>query len=223
MEKQILADIVESTMSGEKQPLDEEEVAEDEAAPSVAGEEIEEATESVAGEELVGATESVAGEGLVEATESVAGEVPGEAAESVAGEEEDNEVPEMAREYNRFAMDLDVVEEPQPPEAPIQALEKRIMVLGNQMRERREAFRKLEEEYRCPHLEAPENKIKIVEDSGNTVGEERRLGSSGDEDAVIGGVIVARGTSTKRKNAARRRKRKLIRSEREEEEMKSRW
>jgi len=97
------------------------------------------------------------------------------------------------------------------------------MVLRDQVRRDRERFRVLEEEIRGPCIEAPETKEEIVEDSGNTVGEERRLGSSGDKDAVIRGVIVAGGTSTKRKNAARRRKRKLIRSEREEEEMKSRW
>jgi len=74
LEKQILADIVESTTWGEKEPLSEEEVADEEATPSVAGEESGEATGSVAGEELVDATESVAGEGLVEAAESVAGE-----------------------------------------------------------------------------------------------------------------------------------------------------
>jgi len=149
-----------------------------------------------------------------------------EAAESVAGEEEDNEVPETAREYNRFAMDLDVIEDPQPPDARIrlQALEdKVVMMLRDQLRKRREMDRVIEEEIRCPHLRAPESEIEIVEDNGNIVGEERRLGSSGDEDAVIGGVIVAGGTSTRRKHVARRRKRKLLRVEREEEEMKSCW
>jgi len=118
VEKQILADIVDSTMSGEKQALDEEEVAEKEDAPSLAGEELEEATEvvavkeevrateSVAGEDMVDVTEIVAGEGSVGAIEDVADEEKENATESVAEKEEDERVPEMAREYNRSAIDM---------------------------------------------------------------------------------------------------------------------
>jgi len=68
LEKQILEDIVASTMSEVEPPLDKEEVAEEEAAPSVAGEKLRNATEDVAGEGLVSATESVAGEGMENAT-----------------------------------------------------------------------------------------------------------------------------------------------------------
>jgi len=60
LEKQILEDIVELTTSGEKEPLSEEEVADEEAAPSVAGEELVSTTGVVAGEESAEATETSA-------------------------------------------------------------------------------------------------------------------------------------------------------------------
>jgi len=219
LEKQVLEDIVASTMSGEEQPLDDEEVADDEAAPSVAGEELECATESVAGEGGVSATDDV------------------------AGEEEDDRMPVMAEDCNRFAIDLVEMEETQPPEPRLRHFWEREdfnrpamdlvemeetqppepLVPSYLKRVKEERGKGLEETGEWPSLGAS-GKIKEIEKgSGNTTGEERRLGSSGDEDIVIRGVIVASGASNKRKNAARRRKRKLLREEKEEEERKSRW
>ena len=258
LEKQVLENIVESTMSGEKEPLSEEEVADEEAAPGVAGEELESATGVVAGEELVSATGDVACEELVDATESVAGEEMMSATDDVAGEEEDDKVPEMAEDYNRFAMDLVEEKEPEPP---VPAKKPPLSVWTEELQDRclraaKEAMKKhrdremglveevkptpppqsdssrvaeLEGRYRVEKKKTDEMRRKVeeleqfVKDSGNTAGEVGRLGSSGDEGAVIGGVIVAGGASTKRKNQARRKKRKLLREEREAEEMKSRW
>jgi len=105
LEKQILEDIVKWTVSGEMQPLDDEEVAEDEATPRVAGEEmetaieivaskeVESATEVVAGEEVESAREVVAGEEVESATDVVAGKDMESATEVVPGEEESDRVP----------------------------------------------------------------------------------------------------------------------------------
>jgi len=68
----------------------------------------------------------------------------------------------------------------------------------------------LEETGEWPDLGALGNFKEIVKSSGDTVGEEPRLGSSGDEDVVIREVIVARGASSKTKNAAHPRKTKLL-------------
>jgi len=245
LEKQILEDIV----KGGGAPL-QEEVADEEAAPSVAGEELQNATGVVAGEELVSATGDVAGEELVDTTESVAGEEMMSATDDVAGEEEDDEVPEMAEDYNRFAMDLVEEKEPEPP-VPAKKLpiskwteEMKDRYLGRVKEEKEkscqcphrdkaerppsplcpsyltrvteERGRQLEETGEWPGLGAPVSGKEIVKSGRNTTGEERRLGSSGYEDAVIGGVIVAGGASTKRKNAARWKKRKLLREEEKE-------
>ena len=279
LEKQVLKDIVDSTMSGEKQPLEEEEVAEEKAAPSVAGKELVEATVVVAGEEMEDATVVVAGEEeanrMIVASHHVV-----EEPEPCMAEPTSEEVPEMAEDCNQFAMDLvedvepdpprtlisperrreleemsarltkealrrkeleegrpgmaeesnrfamDLVEEvePDPPlplipqKFPEEGLREREM--GELLTRAREVMRKkreLEEEICCPGLGAHNAGSEIVKGKGEG------LGSSGDEDTVIGGVIEAGGASTKRKNAARRRKRKLLRLEREEEEMKSHW
>jgi len=106
-------------------------------------------------------------------------------------------VPEMAEGCNRFEMDLvervDSVPEPLIPSG-----------VGDLIRDRTE---ELEEDGGWPALGNPG--LSKIEG-----GEERmRLGSSGDEDAVIGGVIVAGGASQKARNAARKKKRKNRRSE----------
>jgi len=152
---------------------------------------------------------------MASAAHDGAGEEMASAAESVASEE--NRGPEMAEDYNRFPMDLVEMEEPQLLESPILALIRQTTALKEQMRELKEMRERYERtgclDPRCHNSEAPVNIIEIVKDSGNTIGEKRRLGSSGDEDVVIRGVIVAGGASSKRKNAARWRKRKLLREE----------
>ena len=237
LEKQILGDIVESTKLEEKEPLNEEEVADEEAAPSVAGEELGDATESVAGEEQrEEATPSVADEDATmcvadeeekedEAIPSVAREEPAtgvaEEIRMIVAEPTSGEVPEMAEKYNRFVMDLVEDVDPIPPQPSTSSRVAELEAMCKRVREgNREKLREYEELVRstgCACLEASESSEEIVENGGNTVGEMRRLGSSGDEDAVIGGVIVAGGASTERKNAARRKKRKLLREERKEE------
>jgi len=94
---------------------------------------------------------------------------------------------------------------------------KRMRALGEQARDLREVKRRyMKETGECSHLEVPESIKEIAKNYGNTVREERRLGSSGDEDIVIGAVIVAGGASTKRKNKASWKKRKLLREEKKE-------
>jgi len=220
LEKQVLEDIVESTMSGERQPLDEEEVAEEEAAPSVAGEESRSATVIVVGEEKEKATEIVAGEVLEDATVGMASEedearmivaspVVAQEPEPSVAEPTSCEVPEMAEDCNRFAMDLVEDIEPTPPPPPVSS---RRTELAEMMR-RVQGLAKMQKELIEGKKEWEKNNCPYSTGEEIDKGTGRRLGSSGDENAVIGGVIVAGGASTKRKNAAQRKKRKLIREE----------
>jgi len=201
LERQILADIVDTTMRKEEEekPLGGEEVAGEgmgeEAAPSVADEgatvyvaEEEKREGGVAGEDATTSVAEVAEEMRIVVASPVVGQEP----EPCVAEPSSEGVPEMAEEYNRFAMDL--VEDV----GPIQSQKSDLSRLADL---RDEVKRKLEEMMRTGRacLETPENLDKIVENSGNTVDEVRRLGSSGEEDVVIGGVIVAGGASTKRK------------------------
>jgi len=237
LERDGLLDMVVPTMkfeefeTWESEPQAEEEVAgeetEDEAAPSVAVSEcpsvaMVEESEDEAGqgeEEEAGEGEEEAGEGTEEvAAPSVAEEESEEKAtgsvaeewlcerhkvarvrdwrreENTAGETIDiGRVPEMAEDCNRFKMDLvervDSVPEPLIPSC-----------VGRSVWERAE---ELEREGGWPTLRKPG--LKQIDN-----GEGRRgLGSSGDEDAIIGGVIVAGGASQKAKNAARKKKRKI--------------
>ena len=119
--------------------------------------------------------------------------------ENTAGEVKDDEcVPDVADGCNRFALDLvgevDSVPSPLIPSCVDGLVRLREM--------------ELEEEGGWPALENP-----VVKKIDISVGEVKYLGSSGDEDEIIGGVIVAGGALQKAKNAARKRKRKIRRGE----------
>jgi len=153
-----------------------------------------------------GVAEEELGDG---ATPSVAGESANEAAPGVADEDEDSLfdeadwarmlerrdgelaaadefVPVIEIDFNRFRMDLieemGSVLDPLIPSQMVGLVGK-----GNEGLAREEGR---------PALGSPR------------MSETRELGSSGDEDVVLGGVIVAGGASQKAKNAARRGKRK---------------
>jgi len=213
LEKQTLADIVDTTMRREEEekPRGGEEVAGEEGVEEVAPSVAEgDATASVAEEKEDGdrenATTSVA-EVAEEMRMIVASPVVAQEPEPCVAEPTSEVVPEMAEDNNRFAMDL--VEEVGHTTSqgldPVR-IENLVVEIRKKLDERRGMLAE-----------------QIDENSGDTVEGMKRLRSSGDEDVVIGGVIVAGGASTKRKNAARRKKRKLLREEREAEEMKSRW
>jgi len=234
VEKQVLEDIVKSTMSGEEKPLEDKEVAgegtKNEAAPSVAE---EDGTMYVAEEkedkEEENATMSVA-EVAREMWMIVASPVRAQEPEPCVAEPTSEVVPEMAKEYNRFAMHLVEEMELEDTPPPRSVLSRVAEVLGRceRLREVEERLsmekERYVEEHRSHCLDAPEELKEIDRNSGNTVGEGRRLESSGDENMVIGGVIVAGCASTKRKNAARRKKRKLLREgEKEKAEYYKGW
>jgi len=205
LERDGLQDMVTSAMEfkewGET-PREGEEVAgeedEEKAASSVAGMSVE--SHRVAGEEDEDkAALSVAGEGGEDEAGLVVADKAGEREENTAdGMEEDKIVPEMARDCNRFVSDL-VEEEDSIPDPLIPSC------VGGLVRLREAS---LEREGGWPALGNPG--LKEIDKSVEAV---RSLGSSGDEDTIIGGVIVAGGASQKAKNAARRGKRKNCRSE----------
>jgi len=217
VERDGLQDMVVGTMEFEEEwgrtPLGGDEVArmelDGEAEPSVAGEEEEESHDVAMEEEVKEAAPSVAGM-LVEESHSVAGEREKEAELAVADEaggreentadrmEEVEFVAEMARDCNRFRLDL-VVKEDSVLDPLIPSCVDGLVML-------RKAS--LEEEGGWPALGSP--RIKEIDRKKGVM---RSLGSSGDEDTIIGGVIVAGGASQKAKNAARRGKRKNRRSE----------
>jgi len=195
LERDGLQDMVVPTIEFDEEwgraPLGGEEVAEaeveSEAALSVAEEmEEDEAAPSVAGEEEEEAELAVADEA-------------GGWEENTVGEMEDVEcVPEMAEDYNRFREDLveevDLISSPLIPSC-----------VGGLVRLR---GAELEVEGGWPALGSPS--LKEIDRSVRVV---RELGSSGDEDAIVGGVIVAGGASQKKKNSARRGQRKNRRGE----------
>ena len=132
-----------------------------------------------------------------EAELAVAGEAGGQEENTASEMEEDEFVPEMAEGCNRLEMDLvevDLIPDPLIPSC-VDGLVKLSTV-------------ELEEEGGWPALGNP-----ILKEGDKSVGVVRELGSSGDEDTIVGGVIVAGGASQKAKNAARRGKRKSHLSE----------
>jgi len=100
--------------------------------------------------------------------------------------------PEMAENCNRF--ELDLVEEVDSVPDPLipSCVDDLVRMRGAE----------LEAEGGWPVLSG-----RGVDKFGE--GMVRELGSSGDEDAIVGGVIVAGGASQKARNAARKKKRKI--------------
>jgi len=193
------------------------EESEDEAAPGVAGEEMEKGHNMAVVEEKEEAAPSVA-EISVEESYSMAGEEEDEAELVVADEANEREentaremkdvrfvvkdvefVPEMAKDYNRFRGDLVEEEEDSVPDPLIPSCVDGVVRLRKEV---------LEAEGGWPALRNPR-----VSEIVKKVEAGRSLGSSGDENTIIGGEIVAGGALEKAKNTARRGKRKIRRSE----------
>jgi len=200
IERDRLRDTVNSTVEIEDwgaEPRMDKGVAEEEsgdgATPSVAGMSTDNGHD-VAKESASEATPYVA-EMSIEGSHSVADEVEDEDELAAADEDElaaaDEFVPVMAVDVNRFQVDLieeaDSVLDPLIPSQMVGLVRRRDEELAR--------------EGGWPTLGSPRT-IKT-----------RELGSSGDEDAVLGGVIVAGGASQKAKNTARWGKRKNRRSE----------
>jgi len=184
IERDGLQDMITSTIEFEEEwgraPLSEE----------VAGEEREESRNVAVEEEVEEAAPSVAGEEEEEAELTVADEA-GEREENTAGEMEDVEfVPAMAEDCNRFKVDL-VEEVDSIPDLLVPSCVDGLV----RMREVR-----LEVEGGWPSLGNP-----VVKEIDRGEGGVRNLGSSVDEDTIVGGIIVAGGASQKAKMLQRMR------------------
>ena len=156
-------------------------------------------------------TEEVAGEEAErsEATRSVAMDWSEDVAKSTVAEqvevEDDEPLPSMASDCNRFKMDLVPYDQEESIQVPLIPTNK----IGVDNDDTMTGLEIIPSSLSA--LEKKERMVEIFEEEiarlkGKEVEMNTGLGSSGDEDAIIGGVIVAGGASQKAKKKNKRKR-----------------